>query len=168
MSKKVLYIRHAKSSWDNPLLEDIERPLNAVGRKAAQKMSEYLKEDLTGQNILLISSPAIRALETARYFALAMNIDPAGIWIEKGLYYGGGEDYISVLNRVDEKYSLVMIFGHNPTISQVVSSFKLPFNGHMSTCSVVCCNLITEKWKDADSSKLVLEKSLFPKSLFND
>lgn len=168
MSKKVLYIRHAKSSWDNPMLADIERPLNATGRKAALKMSDYLKKVINDQEILLISSPAIRAKETARYFALALNLDPAGIIIHRNLYYGGTEDYISALHPVDERFTLVMIFGHNPTISQVVSTFKLPFNGHLSTCAVAWVKLQAEKWMDAKASRLELEKTLFPKTLFNE
>lgn len=168
MAKKVLYIRHAKSSWDNPLLKDIERPLNETGRKAAQNMANYLKMDIKDQKLLMVSSPAIRAMETARYFALALDYSPEQIVLAPDLYYGVSDDYINTLKTIDEIFSLVLVFGHNPTISQVVSSFKIPFTGHMATCAVVMANLLGDHWFEISPSNLVIEKSFFPKLLFNE
>ena len=68
---KTLYlIRHAKSDWGNPLLADIDRPLNERGKRDAPRMAQRLLDrgELPG---LLISSPARRAFRTARYFAKA-------------------------------------------------------------------------------------------------
>ncbi|HRG10817.1 MAG TPA: histidine phosphatase family protein, partial [Cyclobacteriaceae bacterium] len=59
---KILYlIRHAKSSWDNPKLEDFDRPLNKRGQKDAPRMAKRLKEKRITPDIML-SSPAERTL----------------------------------------------------------------------------------------------------------
>ncbi len=62
--KTIYLIRHAKSDWDNPLLQDIERPLNERGYADANVMGTRLKTPG-----LIISSPAVRALSTALIFA---------------------------------------------------------------------------------------------------
>src|SRR4051794_9695084 len=66
--KTLILVRHAKSSWDQPGVSDIDRPLNERGKSDAPQMAKRLKE----RNIkidLFISSPAKRAKKTAKYFA---------------------------------------------------------------------------------------------------
>src|SRR5690349_2787247 len=63
MSRTVYLLRHAKSSWDDPALADIERPLAPRGRKAAKKIARYLR-DRDVRPDLVLCSPAARARET--------------------------------------------------------------------------------------------------------
>ena len=66
--KTLILIRHAKSSWDAPGMSDSERPLNERGKKDAPEMAKRLRK--RGLKIdAFVSSPAERALRTARYFA---------------------------------------------------------------------------------------------------
>ncbi len=68
MAKTLLLIRHAKSDWGNLMLSDFERPLNNRGEINAPEMAKRLvKRELFPQQ--LISSPALRAITTAKYFA---------------------------------------------------------------------------------------------------
>ena len=65
--KKLVLIRHAKSDWSNPFLDDFLRPLNKRGEKNAPLMAKVLKE----KNIrpdLIISSPSLRTKQTLEYF----------------------------------------------------------------------------------------------------
>ena len=61
-------MRHAKSSWDNPGLNDSERPLNKRGEKNAQFMGKLLKK-MDEIPDLIISSSAVRAYKTAKKVA---------------------------------------------------------------------------------------------------
>ena len=63
--KYLTIIRHAKSSWDHPDLDDIARPLNERGKHAVKIIGKHLQEQVL-QPDLIISSPATRALETAK------------------------------------------------------------------------------------------------------
>ena len=65
--KTLILVRHAKSSWDAVGLEDFERPLNERGKEDAPLMAKRLKDKKIKPDIFL-SSPAKRALKTARYF----------------------------------------------------------------------------------------------------
>ncbi|MBP8245140.1 MAG: histidine phosphatase family protein, partial [Chitinophagaceae bacterium] len=71
--KKLILVRHAKSDWGNPGLDDIDRPLNERGKKDAPAMASRLLDK--GVKIdLIVSSPAKRAAKTARFFAEAYDI----------------------------------------------------------------------------------------------
>ena len=70
--KNLLLIRHAKSSWDDPLLSDQERPLNKRGKRDAPAMGLMLKEKGLHPDLIL-SSPAKRALKTAKLIAEAID-----------------------------------------------------------------------------------------------
>ena len=60
-------IRHAKSSWSDLSLDDFDRPLNERGRRDAPKMAKWFSENIQ-ETAILFSSPANRALSTAKYF----------------------------------------------------------------------------------------------------
>jgi len=84
---KTLYlVRHAKSSWNDQSLSDQQRPLNKRGHISALDMGERLK--LRNVNVeLIISSPALRALTTARYLADAIGYDQQNIQLESQMYF---------------------------------------------------------------------------------
>ena len=70
---KTLYIvRHAKSSWDQAGLADHQRPLLEKGKKRTKRIIDYLLENNIKAD-LIISSHAVRALETARIIGYALN-----------------------------------------------------------------------------------------------
>ncbi len=67
MSKILLLVRHAKSSWDDPSLNDFERPLNERGKKDAPEMAKKLNSKKIKIDAF-VSSPAKRARQTCKYF----------------------------------------------------------------------------------------------------
>ena len=71
--KKLLLLRHAKSSWGAADLTDFERPLNERGRRDAPLVGEFIREQGLRPD-LVISSPAQRTRET-----IALVIEAAGI-----------------------------------------------------------------------------------------
>ena len=86
---KTLYlVRHAKSSWKYPNLDDFERPLNKRGRKNAPFMGKVLKE-LKVSPDLIISSPANRAAMTARIIAGKINYPLENILYSETIYEFG-------------------------------------------------------------------------------
>ena len=111
--KEVFLIRHAKSSWDRPSLSDRDRPLNTRGKRDAPFMSGMLA-DLFPSMDLIISSPAKRALTTAKYFASTYQIPKKEIKIVDNLYHGDPSDITQAIQSTDEKYYRIAIFGHNP------------------------------------------------------
>jgi phosphohistidine phosphatase len=112
-------MRHAKSSWDDIALADHKRPLNRRGEKAAVLMAKRLKEEGYVPDLVLVSS-ARRTQQTAETM---QNIYGGHLQLvtEPILYEASPADYMSVIRRVDDTVSHLMMIGHNPTIEQMAS-----------------------------------------------
>jgi len=164
---KTLYlIRHAKSSWKDLSLEDIERPLNKRGKKDAPLIGQYLKEKGVVPD-LMISSPAKRAYTTAKLIAKELDYDVADIVKNKKIYVFdySGKDVMEVVRGIRNKHDVVMIFGHNPTFSHLSNSFIDAPIEEMPTCGTVCFQFDTDKWKEIEDSEAELLFSIHPKML---
>ena len=150
--KKLFLIRHAKSDWTNPELKDIERYLNERGYSNANKMSAKFNcvPDL------IISSPAIRAMSTALIFARNLNYNSNNLVIKQELYESSVKDYLSVINSIDNNFSTVLLFAHNPTISDLTQELTQSLPMDMPTCAIAGINFDTSDWKKAKTGELVL------------
>ena len=114
MNRTLLLMRHAKSSWDHPGLRDSERPLNKRGKRDAPMMGARL--GASGYRCdLIISSPAVRALETAKAVAAAMGYE-GEIRTDERLYMADDADFFRVLREVKAGVMHLMLFSHNPGI----------------------------------------------------
>lgn len=161
--KKLLIVRHAKSSWDNLYVSDFDRPLNERGQRDAPMMAQEMKKiGLCPQAIY--TSTANRALKTATYFKEIMDIDNSNFHEDNSLYHAMVENIMSVINNMDDKYSFASIFGHNPGISEVVSTltndpkyFEMPTNG------VCYFEFNTDKWNKCTSKNATVKGFYYPK-----
>ena len=116
--KTLLVLRHAKSSWNDPALDDHERPLNKRGRRDAARMGELVREYGLMPGVV-ISSDAVRARLTAEAVAEAARY--AGeILLDPRLYMAGPADILSLLATLRENAETVMIVGHNPGLEKLV------------------------------------------------
>jgi phosphohistidine phosphatase len=112
--KRLFVLRHAKSSWDDPGLEDHERPLAARGRSAVKVLNQHLRNQHIAPE-LVICSTSRRTRETLE------GVDPGGeISIESELYAASATDVLERLQRVREDNGSVMVIGHNPAMQLVV------------------------------------------------
>lgn len=146
MERRLVLIRHAKSSWANPLQSDYERPLNERGEQDAPMMGERLKK-LQIIPDLIISSTAKRAKQTAKKIAAAIGYDDSKIsWYDK-LYHCIPQVFEEVLYEVDDEIKTVFIVAHNPGITQFANELSPRFEtDNMPTCSVVGARMNLESW----------------------
>ena len=116
--KQLLLVRHAKSDWNSEAQSDFERPLNKRGHKDAPEMAErLLQKHLVPQ--LIVSSPALRAFTTAKYFAKTLGIDEKLIHTDAAIYEASANTLLNVINKLDNKYNFVALFGHNPGLTNL-------------------------------------------------
>ena len=161
---KTLYIvRHAKSSWDDPSLADFDRPLNSRGRRDAPRMGKRLKE----QNILpdlIFSSPAKRALSTAKRIAEELGYSKHAIETNEDLYHASEEEILSVLQGFSDKHSAVLMVGHNPGLTDFVNALMNLNIFNIPTCGIATCSLDVSSWKEIEFGKGINVFYDFPKS----
>ena len=118
--KRLVIIRHAKSSWANALLDDFDRPLNERGKKDAPLMAKKLKEKKVNPDII-ITSPAKRALSTAKKFAKVFELEKKKIKKEPKLYHAAENIILKICKELDDKHEVVFIVGHNPGLTHFVN-----------------------------------------------
>lgn len=109
MSKKLIVMRHAKSGWDTPL-PDIERPLNARGRRAAKALGDWLRQHGLCPDAVLCSS-AQRTQETCT--GLGLQTAPT---LSRGLYLASCDRLLEQCRRAVGE--TVLIIAHNPGIAE--------------------------------------------------
>jgi len=137
--------RHAKSSWDDSLLSDHDRPLNARGLRDAPFMARQFSG--RGERLdLLISSTATRAWATASFFAQALSIPMDTVRTEKLLYLAHAATLLSVVHGLPEHAARVMLFGHNPGLTMFCADLCDNGPGELVTCHTVRIDLDVEKW----------------------
>jgi len=143
---RTLYlVRHAKSSWKNPGLDDFERPLNKRGHQDAPLMGKILKKRKVSPS-LMISSPATRAVTTARTIAEKINYPLEKIQYSEKIYLASERELLRLIEGIDDKRKKVMLVGHNPGFTSLANYFTNQYVSNVPTCGVFCVNLKLASW----------------------
>ena len=146
MQRRLVMIRHAKSSWANPLQSDFMRPLNERGKTEAPEMGDKLKA-LGITPDLVIASSAKRTRQTAKRIANATGYDPENIRWEEKLYHCIPSVFEELLYEVDNNVQTLFIVAHNPGITEFVNELSPVFNiANMPTCGMVGVNFEADEW----------------------
>jgi phosphohistidine phosphatase len=113
-TRQLFLLRHAKSSWDEPGLDDDERPLAPRGRAAAELLAAHIRANGIHPEQVLVS-PAKRTRETLERVA------PAGeVIIDPALYNATAMDLLERLRRVPDDIGSAMLIGHNPAMQMLL------------------------------------------------
>ena len=160
--KQLLVIRHAKSSWDNPDLQDNERPLNKRGLEDAPLMANVLRTHNFSLD-KIFSSSALRAKMTTEIFAKELKIPESMIEYTDELYNASRREILNFIKRLDDKYQSIAIVGHNPGLTDLVHFLLYDFDYELPTCAVVGIDLDLEKWSDIKSGTGSLKFFEYPK-----
>lgn len=161
MSKKIIFIRHAKSSW-NYEVSDKDRPLSERGINDAYLVATYLKDKHFHPEIIF-SSPANRALHTCLIFLRTLDISFSKVTITDRLYDFSGSEVVSFLKSLSNDYREIMIFGHNHAFTSLVNMFGDAYINNVTTSGVVSIEFNTSEWASIDNGHT--ELTIFPKQL---
>jgi len=160
---KILYlVRHAKSSWKYPNLDDFERPLNKRGRKTAPFMGKILKKSKVAPD-LMFSSPANRAAMTARLIADKINYPLDEIRYSESIYEFSEDALINAIEDIDDAVNKVMIIGHNPALTDLANYIGDQPISNIPTCGVCCLDLDIQSWMEIGEHCGKLKFFDFPK-----
>jgi len=142
--KKLFIIRHAKSSWDDPLLTDFERPLNFRGKRDGPNMASIFCK-ANSKIDLIAHSPAKRAVETANFFIRACSKSKPEVVVIPEIYDASLNTLKAVVNNFSDQYSNIIMVGHNPGFSMLVGHFTDQVYD-MPTCSISEIDFDHESW----------------------
>ena len=160
---KTLYlVRHAKSSWKYPNLDDFERPLNKRGRKSAPFMGSILKK-LKVSPDLILSSPANRAAMTARIIADKIGYPLEKIRYSESMYEFSANALIDVIEHLDDVANKAMLVGHNPALTDLANYIGDKPISNIPTSGVFCADLDIPSWAKISDHCGKLKFFEFPK-----
>jgi len=117
--KELYLIRHAKSDWEHAHLDDFDRPLNDRGLRDAPKMARAIAMRWE-RPAFLITSPAIRAFQTAQFFRKEWGVDWSAFRMDPSVYEATAETLLSLIQDVLPAHSRLALVGHNPGISLLI------------------------------------------------
>lgn len=158
-------IRHAKSSWKNPYLNDHDRPLSNRGKSEITLMSKKIIE-AGGSFKNVYSSTAKRAKNTAKgLIKSAYDIDKPlnKINKDKTLYEFNFQPLLSWLKLINPDLKEITLIGHNPAFTDLNNYLSKQYIENIPTCAYVKLQLDIDCWKDINSGCAKQEVFIYPK-----
>ncbi|MBT8087501.1 MAG: histidine phosphatase family protein [Gammaproteobacteria bacterium] len=144
--KILTLVRHAKSSWKEVGLSDIQRPLNKRGRHDAPEMGRRIKEHGIRPS-LIVSSPAVRAWTTAKMIADEIAYPLEFLQRESGLYLASVDEILDVIAAQDDGFNSLMVVGHNPGMTDVANFLSPGLTLNLPTAGVVSVEFDQDNWQ---------------------
>ena len=158
--KTLLILRHGKSSWADPGLDDHERPLKKRGRRSARSIGEQLSKAGL-QPDLVLSSTARRARSTAHRCLAAAGVE-APIELTRDLYATGAARHLEEISRrAANEHRTVMVVGHNPDLEDLVAVLTGEPTT-LKTAYLAAISLKIESWANLATARGRLDLLLRP------
>lgn len=161
--KKLILIRHAKSSWEHNVI-DHERPLNKRGHADADLVSKYLAR-INPQIDYILCSDSKRTKQTAGYFIDNMALASVKFEQNHDLYDFSGENLIITIKQANSSINTLMVFGHNHAVTYFVNNYGGMLTDNVPTCGVNIMEFDIEDWTDLQQAVSI--KTIVPKTLKN-
>lgn len=170
--KRLTLLRHAKSSWDDAVTRDFDRPLNEKGKRAAAIIGKFIKRnDLAFDQVL--ASPAVRVIETLEQVEPASGLSFEPQWDRK-IYLASSVTLIDVLRGANADADHVLMVGHNPGLEDLIFDL-VPDDGSSEargdveikypTAALAELSLDIENWSDIKDSCAALDRFTRPRDL---
>ena len=144
--KQLTLIRHAKSSWKNAYLLDIERPLKKRGKRDAPIMGKRLAKRKSVPD-LIVSSSAKRAMATAEIIAQEIEYPVEDIVVNEKLYGAGVSKLLKIIRGLDDGFEHAACVGHNPGLTDFVNHVSSFFINNVPTCGIVVMTFNIDAWE---------------------
>lgn len=159
--KKLILVRHGKSSWENPL-EDVERPLKKRGYKDAEFVTKAFVNYLE-KPVKVFTSKAVRAYTTAQIFQKALDIDDDDFAVAPVLYTFEESRILDFIKSQEDSVDQLMLFGHNPAFTALANDLGDEDLKNVPTTGLVVIAFEVGSWSDISDGKTIM--TLFPKNL---
>lgn len=159
--KNLILIRHAKSSWNLPVL-DYDRPLIEKGILAIEKVAKQSRKILP-EKFSVWSSTANRAKTTAELYCKANNIDLNSIEFKLELYTFSEIELEKAIKNCTNTIENLIVFGHNEAITNFVNKFGNKLIQNVPTAGFVFITFEEKNWKMITNGKIL--HTFFPKEI---
>lgn len=169
---RLMLLRHAKSSWNEPQIADRERPLAEAGREAAPLIGRYAMEHGL-QPELILYSPARRTRETHELFAAALGRPVPAEAVEELYDFGDGRALLDVARRRGGEARSLMLVGHNPALESLARMLSVRGDAEtlgelqqkFPTAALAVIECTAESWAELQPGSGELAAFITPRAL---
>lgn len=162
MARRLILLRHAKSSWDDSSQRDFDRPLNKRGLRDAPRMGRLLR-DAGIKPAVIISSDAKRALTTAKLIATELGHPVDDIRPNHALYLAPPTTLLEALATMATHDNDVLMVAHNPGMTDLANQLSDARIDNLPTCGVVIITQDAEDWHELGNNAGCFEGFYSPK-----
>ncbi|MFC3914287.1 SixA phosphatase family protein [Pseudaeromonas sharmana] len=141
--KKLILIRHAKSSWKIAELEDSWRPLSPRGYRQLASLTAHIPH----QGLWLVS-PAVRTYATAHVLRRLAGLPMGGLLLDDRLYESSGHNLMTLLRGLDDVDDEVTLIGHSPGLDELTQLLCHEHHQPFGTGDLVTLQLQIKAWSD--------------------
>jgi phosphohistidine phosphatase len=169
--KTLTLLRHAKSTWDDPVARDFDRPLNPRGRRAAQTVAREMRAQALGFDKVL-ASPAARVIETLEEVGRGYGeaLQPA---FDQRLYLASADALLDLVHATHDQVDRLLIVAHNPGLERLVLLLTEPGSGELReqaeikypTATLAEISLPVERWAEVAEVCGTLTRFIRPRDL---
>jgi len=157
--KRLYIVRHAKSSWADLSLRDVDRPLNARGNRDAPVMAKKV-QNADAHIDALYCSISQRTRETAAHFKGGLTFGSID-YLDK-IYHAPYEQLIEVIYDIPADKNTAMIIAHNPGSTDLYNHYADDYLDNLPTCGIFLIQ-INGEWTDADQQHTTVSHLMYPK-----
>ena len=162
MNKKLIIVRHSKSSWKDSSLDDFNRPLNKRGKEDGPIISNYLSKK-TNFIDFLHSSSSVRTFETSKFFTERIKFGK--VKYDDSLYHSSSGSILNLIKNYSNEYSSVMLIAHNPGLTHLINQITNISLDNLPTTGLAEIHFSCNKWIEISSKNSNLIDLKFPKQL---
>ncbi len=161
--KRLIIVRHAKAAKAEPRGDDFDRPLAPRGEGDAVEMGRRLARGKTHPDAI-VTSPAKRALSTAKLIARELDFPWNEIRTEKSAYLADADALLDIVREFDDRAEVALLVGHNPGVSALAQALTRNFELDLPTGAVVSIDLPADTWAGVKRGGGSLRSYDYPKS----
>jgi phosphohistidine phosphatase len=169
--RRLLLLRHAKSSWDTPGLPDLERPLAPRGREAAPQVAKLMAKRRWIPDLVLCSQ-AERVRETWGLMAPLLG-EEIPCKILRTIYPGAPSRLLMVLRRAPDEAKTLLLIGHNPGLAAFATSLcgggskkaREKMSAKFPTAGLAVIEFDADRWSEVAGGAGKLEAFVRPKDI---
>jgi phosphohistidine phosphatase len=170
--KRLTILRHAKSSWAEPGLDDFDRPLNQRGWKAARRMGKELKHRRMSFDFAL-ASPAARVRETIDGFTETYGQPKFPIRFEPRIYLASAEALMALVREFPDEVDGALMVGHSPAMERLAveltkddkKGLRAGIAEKFPTAALAVIELPVRSWAEVEPGKGKVVELILPKEL---
>ncbi|MHB9881135.1 SixA phosphatase family protein [Pacificimonas sp. ICDLI1SI03] len=169
--KSVTLLRHAKSSWDDLVERDFDRPLNAKGRRAAVTMGRHMRQEKLEFDEV-VASPAVRVIETLEGVeeGFGRQFTPR---FDRRIYMAAGETLLDIVHETEHDSDRLLLVGHNPGLEDLVflltpadgSEYRRAIDVKYPTATLCEMRFDVENWADVVAGSGRIAQLVRPRDL---